>query len=209
MKLQFKILLNSLKSLMNIHTIFYLSLIIYFFVYVIFNQYNLVYFQYIFGIIDFKNHFSVLLLLLNISYLVIIIYQYLTYEIKNFPLQIVLRENAQKWFLQKTFITILYLLLFKFNQFILFGILGFLFLKVFPFNLTFYLSNILLFIIVAFITIIITYFKNPLKYTSILLLIFYIFYNKYFFILIIIMFILELVLIFKFNFKDIIHGYKI
>ena len=186
MKLQFKILLNSLKSLMNIYTIFYLSLIIYFFVYVIFNQYNLVYFQYIFGIIDFKNHFSVLLLLLNISYLVIIIYQYLTYEIKNFPLQIVLRENAQKWFLQKTFITILYLLLFKFNQFILFGILGFLFLKV-----------------------IITYFKNPLKYTSILLLIFYIFYNTHFFILISIMFILELVLIFKFNFKDIIRRYKI
>ena len=208
MKLQIKILFNNLKKLLNIHIIFYLSLVVYFFVYMVFRQYSHDYYNYIFGVINFQNHISILLLLLNISYLVIVIYKYLTFEIRNFPFQIVLRENSKNWFLQKSFTTILFILFFKFSQYLIFGTLDFIIFNILPFNIDFYLNNLLLFIVIGFIILAITCFKSPLKYTSIFLLMLYI--NRiHFLILISIMFVFYIILISNFKFKSILNKYKI
>lgn len=208
MKLQIKILLNNLKKTLNIHVIFYLSLIIYFFIYLVFRQYSQDYYNYIFGAIDFQNHISILLLLLNISYLAIFVYKYLTFEIRNFPFQIVLRENSKNWFLQKSFTTILFILFFKIFQYLIFGILNFIIFNISSLNITFYLNNLLLFIVIDFIILAITCFKNPLKYISIFLLVLYI--NRiHFLILIIIMLVFYIILISSFKFKSILSKYKI
>ncbi len=208
MKLQIKILLNNLKKTLNIHIIFYLSLIIYFFVYLVFRQYSQEYYNYIFGAIDFQNHISILLLLLNISYLAIVVYKYLTFEIKNFPFQIVLRENSKNWFLQKSFTTILFILLFKIFQYLIFGILNFIIFNISSLNITFYLNNLLLFIVIDFIILAITCFNSTLKYISIFLLVLYI-NHIHFLILISIMFVFYIILISCFKFKSILSKHKI
>lgn len=208
MKLQLKILFNNIKSLITVHIFFYFTLFLYFLIYLFFNQYDFIYYQYIFGIIDFQNHISILLLLLNISYLVIIIYKYLTYEIKNFPFQIVLRENPKKWFAQKSIFVFIYTILFKGFQFVLFRILGFVFLKFPPLHITFYIENILLFIIISFITITIVCFKNPLKYLSIFILLLHIIFNINIYVIIFLIIILELALMINYNFKKTLYRHK-
>lgn len=208
MKLQLRVLFNTVKSLTTVHIFFYSTLFLYFFIYIFFNQYDFIYYQYIFGIIDFQNHISILLLLLNVSYLIITIYKYLTYEIKNFPFQIVLRENPKKWFAQKSVLIFIYIILFKCFQFIFWGMLSYILLKFPLLHISFYIENILLFVTISFIAITIVCFKNPLKYLSIFILFLYTVFNINIYTIIIFIIILELILVSNFSFKKTLYGHK-
>lgn len=207
MKLQLKILINVIKSLITVNLFFCLSLIVYFLIFIVFNQYDFTYYKYIFGITNSNDHFAILLLLLNISYLVIWVYKYLNYEIVNFPFQIVLRENSKTWIIQKTIYIVVIVFLYKIIQYVLFGILYCQFFREMPLSISFYFNNILFYIIVSFTVIIITCSKTIFKFLSLLLILLYLFSNINIYVKIFITILLLIRIIVKFNFKQVIYKY--
>lgn len=168
MNLQFKIFKNVLIKLKKIHLIVWGTLLLYYVIFIYLNKYDTEYYTYIFGIINFKNSFALLLLLLNISYLTIILYCFFTYEITHMPYEIILRTKSQNWLIKKISISLIFTITLKILQYIIFIIINY-YTKIFiDINFIFYFKNILLYINITII--LLCYFSNKKKLIAIIYL---------------------------------------
>ena len=198
MKIQVNLLRKTFISLKNIHIIFWGTLFLYFTIIAI-NKYDYSYFKYLFGDFSCEDFLSITLLFLNISYFIIFSYKFIIAEYNSMPFEIVLRFNAKKWYLSKTFTLLISIIILKFIQIIIFSLLGYTTLK-YKINWSFFLINIFIYSLIAiFMMTLITkksYILLPIWLLSLLFL------NISYIIPIIVLIIIYLLIFLNFSFKS-------
>lgn len=142
--MQLEILKLTLKKSMKNILELYVILTISFIVLLVLNKYPSEYFTYIIGKLNITNQLSILFWLFNIAFIILMVYKYLTFDIKNMPYSIILRENNRKWIIKKILGMIILVVLLKIFEYLYFYFLSVLFNLKISININFYLLEIYL-----------------------------------------------------------------
>ncbi len=179
--MQWEILKQSLKQSIKYILLFISILTITYIIFFIINKYPISYYSYILGNLNLNNHYSVLLFLFNISFIIFLSIKYILFDIKEIPYNIIQRESNKSWISKKIIFLNLLTILTKIFIYLYFFIINKISSNNIYLPINYYIYDIYLNIIISFVALNLLIVSNKIPLLSIIFSLILLINNEYLF----------------------------